>query len=132
MLQSHSYHFLSPNFPIPLSQLYNAPPFSYPLINFPYRPTALLHVSGLPRVRPETWLAQVPETTSTAAPEEGPIEIPPSTPSIFATTDDPAPIQIATSVLLTGSISIFLFRALRRRARRAKELVNFLFLSHWH
>ncbi|KAH7544082.1 hypothetical protein JRO89_XS15G0101900 [Xanthoceras sorbifolium] len=53
------------------------------------------------------------------SPKEGPVEL---TQSIFATTDDPTPIQVATSVLLTGAISIFLFRALRRRAKRSKEL----------
>lgn len=129
MLQSLSYHFLSPNFPISLPHLHNSSLFPYPLVSVPYRPTNLHHVSALPRTRPETWLAQVPESTSTAAPEEGPIELPPSTPSIFATTDDPSPIQVATSVLLTGAISVFLFRAVRRRAKRAKELVFFLFHS---
>ncbi|TXG66837.1 hypothetical protein EZV62_008112 [Acer yangbiense] len=45
-----------------------------------------------------------------------------SLPSIFATTDDPTSLQVATSVLLTGAISVFLFRSLRRRAKRSKEL----------
>jgi hypothetical protein len=128
MLQSLSHHFLSPNIPVALSHLHNSSVFSSPVIYFPYRPTTLRHVLALPRARPETWLAEVPEPTSAPALEEGPIELPPSTPSIFATTDDPAPIQVATSVLLTGAISVFLFRAVRRRARRAKELVLFLFL----
>lgn len=128
MLQSLSHHFLSPKFPVPVSHLHNSSVFSSPLIHFPYRPTTLHHVLALPRARPETWLAQAAEPTSTTAPEEGPIELPPSTPSIFATTDDPSPIQVATSVLLTGAISVFLFRAVRRRAKRAKELVLFLFL----
>ncbi|KAJ4842379.1 hypothetical protein Tsubulata_000915 [Turnera subulata] len=52
----------------------------------------------------------------------GPVELYPSTPPIFATTDDPSPIQVATSLLLTGAISVFLFRSIRRRARRAKQL----------
>lgn len=119
MLHSYSYshHFLTPNFNFPI---YNKPSLLLsPLINFPYKPTTLHHVSALPKPRPESWLAQVPEPT---APEEGPIELPLSSPSIFATTDDPSPIQIATSVLLTGAVSVFLFRSLRRRARRAKEL----------
>lgn len=50
------------------------------------------------------------------------MELPPSAPSIFATTDDPSPLQLTTSILLTGAISVFLFRSLRRRAKRAKEL----------
>lgn len=129
MLHSLSHHLLSPNIPVSLSHLHNSSVFSSPLIYFPYRPTTLRHVLAVPRARPETWLAQVPEpTTSAPAPGEGPIELPPSTPSIFATTDDPSPIQVATSVLLTGAISVFLFRAVRRRARRAKELVLLLFL----
>ncbi|XP_047342646.1 uncharacterized protein LOC124946125 [Impatiens glandulifera] len=76
--------------------------------------------------RPETLLSEalpdVPTVTATAT-DEGPIEIPPSSPSIFAVDDnDASPLQIATSVLLTGAISIFLFRSLRRRAKRAKEM----------
>ncbi|KAK9907862.1 hypothetical protein M0R45_000049 [Rubus argutus] len=54
--------------------------------------------------------------------EEGPIEILDTDSPVFATTDDPSFIQTATSVLLTGAIAVFLFRSLRRRAKRAKEL----------
>lgn len=79
-------------------------------------------MSVQPRTRPKPWLAQITEPTNTAAPEDGPIELPPDSSSIFATTDDPSPLQVATSVLLTGSISVFLFRALRRRAKRVKEM----------
>ncbi|XP_010535071.1 PREDICTED: uncharacterized protein LOC104810456 [Tarenaya hassleriana] len=81
--------------------------------------------SALPRTRPDP----VGEISDAAEEEDGPIELPPpssspfsSSNSIFATTDNPTPLQVATSVLLTGSISIFLFRSLRRRAKRAKEL----------
>lgn len=67
----------------------------------------------------------MPETTS-ASPEttdgDGPIELPPSEPSIFSATDDPSPLQVSASVLLAGAISVFLFRAVRRRIRRAKEM----------
>ncbi|CAI9784229.1 unnamed protein product [Fraxinus pennsylvanica] len=56
-----------------------------------------------------------------APPEEGPIELSPSIPPIFSTSDDPTTLQTATSVLLTGAITVFLFRSLRRRAKRAKE-----------
>ncbi|XP_039025769.1 uncharacterized protein LOC120159193 [Hibiscus syriacus] len=70
--------------------------------------------------------AQGPVTTIAEAEEEedGPFELPPSSTStsIFATNDDPTPLQTATSVLLTGAIGVFLFRSLRRRAKRAKEL----------
>ncbi|KMT13106.1 hypothetical protein BVRB_4g086480 [Beta vulgaris subsp. vulgaris] len=54
--------------------------------------------------------------------EEGPIELSSDVPSIFATNDNPTPLQVSTSVLLTGAISIFLFRSVRRRAKRAKDL----------
>ncbi|XP_024979950.1 uncharacterized protein LOC112516928 isoform X1 [Cynara cardunculus var. scolymus] len=55
-------------------------------------------------------------------PEDGPVELPFSLPSFISTNDDPSTLQVATSVLLTGAISVFLFRSLRRRAKRAKEL----------
>ncbi|XP_022871337.1 uncharacterized protein LOC111390516 [Olea europaea var. sylvestris] len=61
-----------------------------------------------------------------APPEEGPIELSPSIPPIFSTSDDPTRLQTATSVLLTGAIAVFLFRSLRRRAKRAKETVFIL------
>lgn len=51
---------------------------------------------------------------------QGPVEL--RAPTLFSTDDNPTPLQTATSLLLTGAISVFLFRALRRRARRAKEL----------
>lgn len=130
MLQSsysYSYHSLTTNILIPLSHSHPYKPslLSSPLSNFPYRPTTPHHVSALPPLRPEPLLAQVPE------PEEGPMELPPSSPSIFATTDNPSTIQVATSVLLTGAISVFLFRSVRRRAKRAKELVFFLSFIHF-
>ena len=100
-----------------------SPPFFYSLS----RPTSFHHVSAHLRARAEPLLAQVQDSTVTTASEEGPIELPPSSSSIFATTDDPTPLQVATSVLLTGAISVFLFRSIRRRAKRAKELV-WLFL----
>lgn len=60
--------------------------------------------------------------------EQGPVLLPPpsssSPSSIFATSDDPSPLQVSTSVLLTGAISVFLFRSLRRRGKRAKEMVG--------
>lgn len=94
----------------------------------------------LRRAPPEQWLAQAQDEPTTATvdappppPEEGPIELPSSAPSIFGFSDEPTPIQTATSVLLTGAISVFLFRALRRRAKRAKEMVKpaFFPLEFW-
>ncbi|XP_031479142.1 uncharacterized protein LOC116249965 isoform X1 [Nymphaea colorata] len=74
--------------------------------------------------QPSSWLAQLPEDEV----QDGPIQLPPlpsSSSSSFGDpfdTSNPSPIQVSTSVLLTGAISVFLFRSLRRRARRAKEL----------
>lgn len=125
MLQSQ--HLLSSNFfpPLPLSHPLNpslSPHSSPSPFNFSYRPTTLHSLSAHLRSRPQTWLAELPEPTTITTAEDGPIELPPSTPSIFATSDDPSSLQVATSLLLTGAISVFLFRSLRRRARRAKEL----------
>lgn len=103
-------------------------PFSRPP-QFPSRPIKPNNLYSLCSAH-ETWLTQLSEehTAATAAVTpvvapsiEGPVELPPSVPSIFATTDDPTLLQTATSVLLTGAITVFLFRSLRRRAQRAKE-----------
>ncbi|BAF08557.1 uncharacterized protein [Oryza sativa Japonica Group] len=51
---------------------------------------------------------------------DGPVEL--RTPTLFSIDENPTPLQTATSVLLTGAISVFLFRSIRRRVRRAKEL----------
>ncbi|CAH9100019.1 unnamed protein product [Cuscuta europaea] len=99
----------------------------------PLRPARAQNIRPAP---PEPWLADAqdePTTPTVNAPapllsEEGPIELPSSTPSIFASSDDPNPIQSAASLLLTGSLSVFLFRFLRRRAMRAKEMVEPAFL----
>ncbi|KAJ3692266.1 hypothetical protein LUZ60_012616 [Juncus effusus] len=101
-----------------------SPPFSTP---FPLRSVHFLR-RRLPLAStstpPPNLTAPSPPPPEEAEPDlEGPIEINPfSTTPIFATDDNPTPIQIATSVLLTGSISVFLFRALRRRAKRLQEL----------
>ncbi|XP_023735849.1 uncharacterized protein LOC111883762 [Lactuca sativa] len=63
-------------------------------------------------------------TPDSTLPEDGPIELPFSIPSFISIDDDPTTLQVATNVLLTDTdtISIFLIRSLRRRAKRAKEL----------
>lgn len=79
------------------------------------------------RALPEIVSDEVVQSGDMETTVEGPIEIqisPFSSSNIFATSDDPSPLQVATSLLLTGSISIFLFRSLRRRARKAKDLVK--------
>uniref|UniRef100_A0A2P2KV44 Uncharacterized protein MANES_03G104600 n=1 Tax=Rhizophora mucronata TaxID=61149 RepID=A0A2P2KV44_RHIMU len=92
---------------------------------FLHKPNSLFSLSAFPPTAYQSWLiAQLPDLTSApSAPpgDGGPLELPLSS-SIFASTDDPSPIQVATSVLLTGAISVFLFRAIRRRAKRVKEL----------
>ncbi|XP_028792982.1 uncharacterized protein LOC114748701 [Neltuma alba] len=123
MLQSHCYHhvlFSNPSVPLslPHNPSFSLPLSSSPFLNFLHRPTTLHPVSAIPPSSP--WLTQLAELA--AAAEDGPVELPMSMPSIFATADEPSTIQIATSVLLTGAISIFLFRSIRRRAKRAKEL----------
>lgn len=136
MLQSQ--HILTSNFPLSLSQSrpHNdhclSPSLSFNL-NFLHRPNTVFSVpsQSQPRARrPFPWLAQVSEpnstttSTETTEQEEGPVELFQSTSPIFATNDEPSSIQVATSVLLTGAISVFLFRSLRRRAKRVKELVK--------
>ncbi|XP_050220130.1 uncharacterized protein LOC126670441 [Mercurialis annua] len=118
MLNSCHHHFLrSPQIsPLLLHHIPHLRPISIPIL------------SALPPSKPQhSWpaLAELPSKPPepTSPQEQGPIELPlNSYPAIFSTSDDPSPIQVATSVLLTGSIGVFLFRALRRRARRVKEL----------
>ncbi|ERN14027.1 hypothetical protein AMTRI_Chr01g111250 [Amborella trichopoda] len=79
-------------------------------------PTPLLR----PRAPPHSALSVSPWLTFLSAlplPENGPIVLPPS-----ADASEPTALQLSTSVLLTGAITVFLFRSLRRRAKRAKEL----------
>ncbi|BAT98073.1 hypothetical protein LR48_Vigan66s001000 [Vigna angularis] len=115
MLHSQCHHFL---FPLSLSSTltHHKPPHS--LLPPIHHKRTILHsvsVSALP-----PWLAQLADAADVNT--EGPIELPlSSTPSIFATDDEPSPIQVASSILLTGAISVFLFRALRRRAQRVKQ-----------
>ncbi|CAL0326537.1 unnamed protein product [Lupinus luteus] len=118
MLHSHTHCFHHHHF------LFTIPIFTHhkPSHSFLHKPINTLHslsLSAIPPLISSSFLADL--TTSVL--EDGPIELPfSSTPSIFATTDDPSPIQVASSILLTGAISVFLFRSLRRRANRSKEL----------
>ncbi|GMJ10165.1 hypothetical protein like AT3G15110 [Hibiscus trionum] len=106
----------------PLHNPSSSPLFLLPKPSFfsPFSPHSKVHLGPL------LVQAQGPVTTiaESEEEEEGPFELPPSSTSIsiFATNDDPTPLQTATSVLLTGAIGVFLFRSLRRRAKRAKEL----------
>ncbi|KAG4960763.1 hypothetical protein JHK87_037396 [Glycine soja] len=123
--QCHHHHLL---FPFTLTHHKVKPPLSIlpPLLH--HKPT-ILHSVSASAIPP--WLAQLADAAADIDFEtegEGPVELPfSSTPSIFATADDPSPIQVASSVLLTGAVSVFLFRSLRRRAQRVKQSVTTLF-----
>ncbi|VFQ59741.1 unnamed protein product [Cuscuta campestris] len=95
-------------------------PFNFSVYN-PIKTLRPVRAQKLLPARQESWLANASPPLHL---EEGPIELPSSDSSIFASSDDPTPIQIATSLLLTGAISVFLFRSLRLRLKRAKELVK--------
>ncbi|KAL5989506.1 hypothetical protein ACLOJK_010398 [Asimina triloba] len=100
-----------------------------PLLSYPsFRPT-IATVHHFPRAhfqtRSERLLAELPEPPTALEEQDGPVQLPPpssSSSSLFSDSDEPSTLQVATSVLLTGAISVFLFRSLRRRARRAKEM----------
>lgn len=118
--------------PAPNLLLLLPPPSLFPLshpLKFPSPPTKHCGRCSSRKI----WMARAAqlseEPTTTTATPEGPIELPPSTSPLFATGDDPTPLQTATSVLLTGAITVLLFRSLRRRAKRAKETVYSLSLS---
>ncbi|CAM8957645.1 unnamed protein product [Rhodiola kirilowii] len=116
MLQSLNHSLLIPftTLPPPPPPPRRSPSLQRPSLSPPCltSPKPLLRT---PRALPE-WLAQV------ASLDDGPIELPSSPDSLFAPSDNPSPLQVATSVLLTGAIGVFLFRSLRRRAKRVKEM----------
>ncbi|OAY84250.1 hypothetical protein ACMD2_05448 [Ananas comosus] len=121
MLHSHHllYHF-TPLLPGPAP----APPRHHSAAAAALRRGLLAGAAGL-----QSRLAELPDDAPPPPPPPveddggGPVELPSSAPStIFAVDDNPSPLQVATSVLLTGAISLFLYRSLRRRAERAKEL----------
>ncbi|CAJ1957463.1 unnamed protein product [Sphenostylis stenocarpa] len=115
MWHSQCHHLLFPP-PLRPTLTHHKPPLSL-LPPLHHKPT-ILHSVSVSAIPP--WLAQLADAADIDT--GGPVELPfSSTPSIFATTDDPSPIQVASSILLTGAISVFLFRALRRRAQRVKQ-----------
>ncbi|CAM0945733.1 unnamed protein product [Alopecurus aequalis] len=93
-------------------------PFPSAGLALPGRLSTALRAEPEPQPPPSFSAAERPETTDDGG--EGPVELRALT--LFSVDDNPTPLQVATSVLLTGAISVFLFRSLRRRARRAKEL----------
>lgn len=55
--------------------------------------------------------------------EEGPIELPPAEIYDPLAIPETTPLQAVASILLTGAITVLLIRAVRRRSKRAKEMV---------
>uniref|UniRef100_I1KDQ2 Transmembrane protein n=1 Tax=Glycine max TaxID=3847 RepID=I1KDQ2_SOYBN len=117
MLHSHSHHhhLLFSSLPLRLSLTTTHHNSSLPSLHFLHRPiitttTTTTTVSAIPPTA--AWLAKL--TTQDFAHFE--------LPSSHLFTDDPSTIQVACSVLLTGAITVFFFRSVQRRAKRAKEL----------
>lgn len=113
MLQSKCHHL-----PIPLLLTHNH--------NHLFKPSLLpfLHTT---KPTSSFSISAIPSLSTSSSLTDGPIEIPyDSTPSLLSSTDDPSFIQIAASLLLTGAISVLLFRSFRRRAKRLKQTVCFL------
>ncbi|XP_072983081.1 uncharacterized protein [Typha latifolia] len=113
----HAHHLLphlSPRLPVSRLRGHHPPRF------IPFTSTSFLATA---RALPDS-AASPPSPPADSGDEgSGPIEILPSSRSpIFAVDDNPSPLQISTSLLLTGAVSVFLFRSLRRRAKRAKDL----------
>ncbi|KAG8479477.1 hypothetical protein CXB51_029672 [Gossypium anomalum] len=93
------------------SPLLQKPTFFSPL--FPHSNVHLRPLLALPREEPFT----TPIAEEKEQEEEVPIELPPS----YSSFSSSSPLQTATTVLLSGAIAAFLFRSIRRRAKRAKE-----------
>ncbi|KAK8462051.1 hypothetical protein SEVIR_1G138200v4 [Setaria viridis] len=108
-------HRLSPTRRLPLAS-------SFPLPRRRLRRSTAIHAEPDAPPPPPSSAAEPepPDAGAVDAEGEGPVEL--RAPTLFSTDDNPTPLQTATSLLLTGAISVFLFRSLRRRARRAKEL----------
>jgi len=96
---------------------------SFPLLCRRLRRSTAIRAEAEARPPPPVSAAEPepPDAGAVEAEGQGPVEL--RAPTLFSTDDNPTPLQTATSLLLTGAVSVFLFRSLRRRARRAKELV---------
>ncbi|KAL1202450.1 hypothetical protein V5N11_025013 [Cardamine amara subsp. amara] len=127
VLQSHQCLFTSSAFSLPYRH------HTTRLISLHRPPESISPISAFTRIQPDrirvSAVKEIADVAEQQEEEDGPIELPPSstspfssTNSIFATSDEPTPLQLATSVLLTGAITVFLFRSIRRRAKRSKEL----------
>ncbi|QCD86578.1 hypothetical protein DEO72_LG3g1102 [Vigna unguiculata] len=118
MVHSHHHLLLFSTVPFSLTTHHNHNhnhnhPLS-PSLNFLHRPSALRSsVSAIPSA---AWLSDL------TAQDFGPIELPFSAPSSLPFADDPSTVQVASTVLLTGALTVFFFRTVQRRIKRAKEL----------
>ncbi|XP_020203141.1 uncharacterized protein LOC109788738 [Cajanus cajan] len=118
MLHSHQ-HLLFSTLPVPLSLTHHHHHHPSPSLIFLHRPitTTTTTVSAIPY---DAWLAQL--TTTQELLGGGPIELPFSTPSVFTDEPSSSTLQLASTLLLSGAIALFLFRSIRRRVKRAKQL----------
>ncbi|KAE9617006.1 hypothetical protein Lalb_Chr03g0030791 [Lupinus albus] len=125
MLHSHYYHhhhllLLTQHHYSPLSHS------SQSLLHFLHKPTTTLHtVSAIPSAT-LPWLTHLAQVTNETM--EGPIQFLPFFTSIIDTIDDPAILQVASTVILTAIITAF-FRSRWRRVKRAQELVIHVFIK---
>ncbi|KAF0934709.1 hypothetical protein E2562_028306 [Oryza meyeriana var. granulata] len=110
-------HRLLPSHHLPAGAAYHALPGARLRLR---RSIAVRAEPELPPPPPPSTSAADPPDDDGSGGGDGPVEL--RTPTLFSIDENPTPLQTATSVLLTGAISVFLFRSLRRRARRAKEL----------
>ncbi|XP_014489975.1 uncharacterized protein LOC106752744 [Vigna radiata var. radiata] len=108
MVHSHHHLLLFSTFPFSLTTHPNH--HLSPSLHFLHRSsTPTSTVSAIPSA---AWLSDL-------TPQDfGPIQLPSSLPF----SDDPSTVQVASTVLLTGALTVFLFRTVQRRIKRAKQL----------
>lgn len=117
MVHSHHHLLLFSTFPFSLTTHPNH--HLSPSLHFLHRSsTPTSTVSAIPSA---AWLSDL-------TPQDfGPIQLPSSLPF----SDDPSTVQVASTVLLTGALTVFLFRTVQRRIKRAKQLVYCLLLQYF-
>ncbi|KAL2326761.1 hypothetical protein Fmac_020188 [Flemingia macrophylla] len=117
MLQSHQHLLFSTLPQLPLSL------FTSPSLVFLHRPTntteATTTVSAIPHHA--IWLAQLTTTQELLG---GPLQLPSSvfTDEASSSSSSSSTFQVASTVLLSGAIAVSLFRSIRRRVKRVKQL----------
>ncbi|XP_047150265.1 uncharacterized protein LOC124822316 [Vigna umbellata] len=112
MVHSHHHLLLFSTLPFSLTAHHNH--HLSPSLHFLHRPsTPTSTVSAIPSA---AWLSDL------TAQDFGPIQLPFSAPSSLPFSDDPSTVQVASTVLLTGALTVFFFRTVQRRIKRAKQL----------